>query len=119
MRQICLLTIGDRPKPGRCHLSRWFSQLVHIPCAWQEGYSAKTYGSAFQTGFPGTSGFREWLPGFPPEGTENAWDKIRNTVLCGCSNFTVSQYPCHYESHWKLCLSILNCSSLVLRNPMP
>jgi len=32
----------------------------------------------FQPGFRGTSGFLEWLPGFPPKQTEVAWDKVGN-----------------------------------------
>jgi len=31
---------------------------------------------------------------------------LATTVLCNCSNATVLQYPNHYETYWKLCLSI-------------
>jgi len=38
------------------------------------------YGSVFQPGFRGTSGFREWLPGVPLKRTEFSWDEIRNHI---------------------------------------
>jgi len=41
--------------------------------------------------FSGTAGFHEWLPVVPPKQTEIAGTKFANTVLCGCSNATVSQ----------------------------
>ena len=58
------------------------------------------------------------VPGVPPKQTEVLGTKLPTTVVCGCSNATVSQYRCHYESHWKLCLSIaLTYCSLCVTKP--
>jgi len=61
----------------------------------------------------GCQGFRRNRPKLPAT-------KFATTVLCGCSNAPVSQYPYHYESHWKLCYQMLwLIAPFVSRNPMP
>jgi len=62
--------------------------------------------SVFQPGSRRTSGFGEWLPGFPRNKLELPGTKLATILLRGCSNTTVSRYSYHYESYWKLCLSI-------------
>ena len=49
------------------------------------------YARVFQLGFRGTSGFREWLPGVPRNRSNLPGTKFATTVLCSCSNTTVSQ----------------------------
>ena len=82
-------------------------------CGWKETKSIIPHPSVFQPGF------REWLPGVPQKQTEGAWDEISNhSSMRLCSNPTVSQHPCHYESYWKLCLSIgLAYCSLCVEKP--
>ena len=70
--------------------------------------SAEPQGSA-----SGCQGFRRNRPKLPET-------KFATTIPCGCSKNTASQYPCHYESHGKLCNKMLwLIAPFVLRNPMP